>query len=429
MSFEGKPAGARQISGNQRDGWILGMRYENQIQMAKWGVDGNITQTPLNWPEAPTGGYVQGLVDGRLIFGGLASASGPYRFGEFDLQTNALKKISEVGTTESQHATCTEIPGVGLAGVVFDKTTSESGPPNIVFHAFLRFVKDGEPGWWSQRFEYPAHTGFGQAYHLTSCMGPDGLLWVFFTRDSGKTIGLIRFGAMAAPGVAPDYLCLYTFSDEWVPQEIDGVSCSGESPPISATFDERNRRILLMYQCWPDIPPTCPGNTNAYRWSVAEVTLGHWAIQHRLIATSDWIDRQEDFPVPSIWPRREGNYFLARGQSSSDCAYFWQPGILSGDVFHKDATLPDGKVVSTSPDGWVLLWNRATNTSDIVRIHFLPELTLPNGAVDWNPFHPGDVLEQSADLVNWHPMPYAGRPPVPLAANQAHAFLRVRRPA
>lgn len=415
--FEGKPGAARNISGNSEIGWHLAMRYDKKLQVASWTAKGPVTMRELTgWSTPPVGAFIQGLsgADNRLVFGGLGySSAGPFSFGEFDIDTGRLIKLSAVGTAESFYATCTESTQ-GLVGVIFDNSDSDK----VVFHAFQRFIKEGRSGWWSQPYKFPAQgTGFGQSYHLTSCIGPDGYLWVFYTNDGGKRIGLIRFYIMH------DYLCLASFDDNWLPSGMAYVSCSGENPPISATFEAEKNRILLAYQCHPSQPHDCPGTTLAYKWLVTSVTIENsWLIKYEPLFVLPWMCRQEDYPIPTLFPRTEGIHYFLREQQQSNCEYRWNTGVEVNGTIHQGPAYPNGKVISTSPDGFLLLYDRGLHKSSIVRFPFQPVFN-----VMWE-HAPGDVLQASTDLITWTTIAYT-RPPVTFVQSDGYKFFKVLTPA
>lgn len=415
------------ISGNQARGWGLVMRrdittppYGQEVSLARWGTEGEVAFHKL---DIGFSDGMQALAGTKLIVGSFG-ALGPTQFSEIDFDTGALSYSTQVGGDKSLNGAMVGLYNTGVAGVIF--SNSPSG--KVVFDAFYRapvvpYPGVSEPTWITKHYEMPALLGFGQAYFPTAVQGPDGLVWVFFCRDSAGTIGLIRLRCVG------NTLELVDFTDQLIGTGHGAMSPSGENLWPFCAVDKRNNRILLCYQNQPHLFTSCQGFRVASRHAITEV-LSDKSVSLR--AVNDWWTPHISYgyAIPALWPRPDGNYFaIEKLNVNGDCKLSWQLGMEKDGVFMVGSVLPEGRILSTSLDGWLFMYDRASNTSDLINLRFPPEITIRRSGSDvvinWDSASPSDVLESSADMQSWSPVPYAQRP-VRLPANEAARFFRVK---
>lgn len=359
ISLPSTTRSAPRISGNSRSGWALAIRQGNSHSLLRWNSGTVATLFPTTL--AGFNHVFQARVDARLAVGALLSAGGPCYVTEVDFNSGAVLLNVVLGTEASLGGCAVEMTGGGATGggalgVVFDKSTADK----LVFHAFQRAALGA---WTSSRFEFPVTRGFGQAYFSSGVRGPDGLAWIFFTRDSAATIGLIRL--RAANGNGPE---LVDFNDAFIGSHQDGISPSGENLHVTSAVDARGR-IYLLYQNWPHQNSTCPFRLLTSRHALTEVYPDKSV---RLLAQPDWWTPHVNYPVPVLIAEQKGLRFALEYQNINDgsqyfgdCALGWRTGLVKSR-FEATGSWPEGRVLAFSTDGWVFFRYAAKQIVELV---------------------------------------------------------------
>jgi len=423
MSFQGQLNCVPNISGDQRRGWAMVYlrtleTYEQEITMARWGIDGEIrnVKLPLTRRISPSSGN-QAMAGARLILGAGMSYSSPAYFYELDFETGEVLHETQIGD-KVVNIVPIQLANGGVAGICMQNSNvpGSTVTPPVRFTAYYRAPLTGSPHWWSRTYEFSVLTGFGQAYSVSGVEASDGTIWVFFTHDSARTIGLIRFRIKGFE------LELIEFNHLFIPLTRGlPIEPSGEFPSIFAAADTRNKRIILTYR------NGLPGNTEcqptgyhiSYRVAITEVKEDK---SMRVLSVPGLWSWQGGHYMAAVWPRREGIYYLFDYIGvGSGCGLGYKLGRFVDGAFQMATDWPGFDLMAVSKDGWILAYNSGTATSDLIRLVFVPEISIrdlgQNVEIDWEPGLPSDVLLENANYGGWRSI-WIGVPPVILPNNK-----------
>lgn len=398
------------IGGSEAAGWYA----LHDMNLMRWGRDGNIAETALQWPDYPLNveDSEHALLGDTFVVGGRRqNSTGPsrIRFGEFDAATGALRTTYENGNGQSRWGGgCPTNKGGFVAAFwvdVLPKTT-------IVLDIFYRRPPmppipgtTTPPQWLYERRSFTTTSQSGIYDYLQVVQGPDGLIWIFVMRDSAGTIALLRYRPTASG---------LEFVDEdpdFIPRGLGQLSPSGESPNLGAVVDRRNNRIVLCYQGAPDggtanysecLKAKYANGFSSY-WSVTEVGMDK---RTRLIGTTPWWSAHAGDELPGIVARRDGIYFWLTHTTPADCSdEGMRVGRLVNGVFEIGATVPRGSLLAASPDGWFFYLDRTAQpyqATYLAKLRCRPEMSIrddgDNVVVDWDEADVTDVLQHSANV-------------------------------
>jgi hypothetical protein len=159
--------------------------------VALWGVN------DFRFPRIETERFVslcpEFTNDNRLVVSGYTGYT-PVHVYEFGLTGDPLPILNhfEIGNANSRWgASCSLRSGVN--GLVFCNYQDVSAvPPGNELHLDtyyrLPMKLPGSSGWAIQSFRFPGATPLFMPFQFAMCEGPDGLIWLFYTRDSNHCL-------------------------------------------------------------------------------------------------------------------------------------------------------------------------------------------------------------------------------------------------
>lgn len=431
MSFPGRLNSCRNISGNQKAGYALVFWENNQLQLAKFGVETEIATQPLEWENIQAGfGWVfQGILRDRLVFGATSRIGGPVTVLEYANGDGSIVERHTFGDASSVIGECVQLSNGGLAGVCFCDTRPEN---RIRFDAFYRApvapFANYKSQWFTMRFDFASNASTYWPYTVTAAEGPDGLFWVFFARDSVGTIGLIRFRLEL--GYEGPNMSLVDLDAGWIKRYDGAIAPSGEMPELFSICDRKGGRILLAYQGWPHGYTECTGYptfTSHYVITAASPDLRAVAV-----GTTEWQGSHLTASRAAVFPRQDGIYFMLDYLNPENCEQGWNLGLFDG-AFRINRTLPRGKIVAHSEDGMIAFYDQTqgpVGTTELIKLRFRPHMSIrQNGqdiSIHWDEARQGDALEGSTDGRTWATVQEAASSPAVLAASEPHKLFKIR---
>jgi hypothetical protein len=434
----GQAVVAELIGGSESEGWYA----LKDMTLMRWNRSSQeILETALQWPDYPlsTETSMHALIGNTYVLGGKRqNNTGPsrIRFAEFDAATGQMVPGSEYENGDGLSrwgAGCRTDKG-GFVGVVYVDVQPKN---TIVLDVFYRRPAmppipgtTPPPKWWYERRSLSATTQSGIYDYLQVVQGPDGLIWIFVMRDSAGTIALLRY--------RPTLTGLEYVDDapEFIPRNLGHLSPSGESPRLAAVVDKRNNRIVLCYQGAPDTLSDCLkakyGNEFAGHWSITEVGMDK---QFRLLGSTPWWAAHAGDEQSLIVARPDGVYFMLPYVNPVEtCAEEgFHLGTLVNGEFRIALSIPRGSILGRSQDGWCFYLDRTAKpfpTTYLMRVCCAPVMSIRrsdgNIIVDWEPFTPGDMLQEKLDVTgaSWE-TPFVCVPPATLAPSSSSKIYRV----
>lgn len=425
QDFYGQVSIPEKILNRASRSWVTGLiaRETNyKLALAKWADTGAVefTALPGTYNIQLEAGF-QGIVGNRYVVGGAGISGGPIMVFEFDLNSGQLLFQTQLGDARSRWGAAAQTAKGGLAGVVY----ADSSPENLVLlDAFYR-SPDGQPmpggdtnKWWWHRFQFTSNVGDSFPY-LMSAVWWNQLLWIFYTRDSGGTISLVRFR------IEGDALAVQDYEAGFIPRNVD-ASPSGELPHITAAVDPFFDRIVLAYQGAVSFRTDCPGAPWGAPWYMTEVKSDK---SYYWLGGTAWWSMHGLFPKPLLWPRQDGIYFALQSTDvKGNCATDWKIGRLDASGWSTNETLPNGKALSLSEDGWFAFYDKISRRTDLIRPVFAPKIRISKNqfgvTMNWTP-PVSSILEESPDLKVWTKQHEPQPPPVMLPLSSSQRFFRI----
>jgi len=303
-------------------------------------------------------------------------------------------------------------------------------PTDSRFHITSKFGAT----WLTQQFNFPFAASMPSIF-CAMVEGTDGLIWLFWTRDSWGGIGCARFrinGAM-----------LELISEPFgITPNGSNLGISGEIPRISAITDWVGKRIILGYQSaaqtyvgplQPGEPPrpVCPDS----RWLSNSTVISEVLPDKRqnLIALLPYFSSHVRTPIAGAWPRPDGIYWIADYVLVPSCEKGWKTGIaVAGKV---TGSMVDGTLLAVSDDGWYAFQRPSPlgGPVELIQTGFVstPTLTITpcdTATIRWTPVSPTDQLQFTTDLNSavWTDIPGATAPPWVVQTTGPHKFYRIK---
>jgi hypothetical protein len=356
------------------------------------------------------------FVDDKFIISSIGTSGGPVRYTELYVNTLAIRNSFTYGLSTSHNGASCQLAGGALFAHLRDLSSID-----VWFRRPFLPLPTPQPEWVNITIPFPFPL---YAFDMSMVKGPDGLAWLFITRDSAQTVGLIRLK------VTNDWNIVVVDSNpDFIPRHIE-CSINGEQPHIVAM--RYCDSIILGYQDENHGFCQCNGVTTVTSKAQLIVRVAQDK-SYSLVGKLDWESFHIYYPMTLAWPRPDGFYFIAPYAVTSNCERGWKTGIVQNGVTRIASSDPGGDVLSYSESGWILFERIIEATPwfleyDLMQYKFRPalkvRLQLPNVIITWT--EPGYQLQSSNDLKTWQDVVGATSSPFTIRADKAQQFFRLR---
>lgn len=367
------------------------------------------------------------------ICSGLNGGAGPMKVIEYEVGESELTQVGEpfvFGDTTNRAPDAIRLSNTGAMFVShqqrFPNVAPEFNCDIVVRKPDVPNLVVAEP-YIIQHFDWPSPASNQWPSSTRLVQGSNGLVSLFWTRDSMGSIGMARFNQ----------------NGQLV--DVDGNFISGalgqdlapsiEFPKVFTAVS--GEQVLLSYQNLPHgEAPNCnvegdpPVITS--RTAITSISVDK---QVSLVGIMEWPVWHKSDPWPCIWPRPDGIYFLNEFYDTNQCSTIWRNGVfVNGQFLYTE--FGAGHVEAYSDDGWVVFSEPGRVNPTLVDLKFRSTLKIERWScqakqvtefrITWDKPTAGQQLQQSADLLTWEDIEGATSSPVIVANAAPQMFFRLK---